>query len=59
VPLFDGKTLKGWNTGDGAGQITGWTVVTTASDLVTDEVFGDFEFTFSVRLSANANSGVK
>lgn len=67
--LFDGKSLAGWNTGDGFEKITGWTIedgaivtipgAPSATDLLTDQLFGNYELTFSVRLSRNANSGVK
>ena len=70
VKLFDGLTLTGWRASDGSDAARSWavengsiTTIPTAAgpvDLVS-ESFGDreFELSFSVRLSAKANTGVK
>ena len=72
--LFDGETTAGWRGYNRqAFPDTGWAVVDGAlvvgatatdpdipigGDLVTEEIFTDFEFTFEFRLSEVANSGV-
>jgi len=63
--LFDGKTMRGWApAAKGA-----WTVEdgclkavprpVLREDLLTEEEFGDFEFSFEWRVAPGANSGVK
>jgi hypothetical protein len=63
--LFDGKTMRGWApAAEGA-----WTVEdgclkavprpVLREDLLTEEEFGDFEFSFEWRVAPGANSGVK
>lgn len=71
--LFDGQTFKGWHLfQQKRGASGGWKVVDGAlvcpksngrpngsgGDLVTDDKFGDFEFSFDWRISPGGNSGV-
>ncbi|MCC7399574.1 MAG: DUF1080 domain-containing protein [Planctomycetes bacterium] len=66
--LFDGRKLTGWRAYQGDGPpAQGWSVQDGAivhqaggggGDLVSDEQYGDFDFRFSFRVAANANSGV-
>lgn len=68
--LFDGKSLSGWHLYKKKGVTPAWTVQDGAiyldtqgpkegrGDLVTDEVFGDFEFSFEWKVGAGSNSGV-
>jgi len=67
VPLFDGKTLKGWkgrkslwSVQDGAvvGQTTKDFVLKHNDFLYTEKEYGDFELTLSYKL-INGNSGVQ
>jgi len=67
VPLFDGKTLKGWkgrkslwSVQDGAvvGQTTKDFVLKHNDFLYTEKEYGDFELTLSYKLE-NGNSGVQ
>ncbi len=67
--LFDGQTPRGWRGyGKAAFPEKGWTVEEGwlkhvarggGGDVVTDQVYGDFELAFEWRSGANANSGVK
>jgi formylglycine-generating enzyme required for sulfatase activity len=65
VSLFDGKTLKGWHLRNpngprcwsvGNGELIG--VGEGRNDLVTDQVFQDFELHVEFLLGREANSGV-
>jgi hypothetical protein len=61
VPLFDGKTLAGWQ-----GAIEGHHVVDgelrtkpgVAGNLLTTDEYGDFELRFEFRLTPGANNGL-
>lgn len=62
--LFDGKTLNGWHTYLEE-SVEGWTVEngelkTTGGngDIVTDEIFGDFELELEWKISEKGNSGI-
>jgi hypothetical protein len=61
VPLFDGKTLAGWQ-----GAVEGHHVVDgelrtkpgVAGNLLTADEYGDFELRFEFRLTPGANNGL-
>lgn len=65
--LFDGKTLEGWTQRNGTatytvvdGTIKGVTKKGSPNSfLCTDELYGDFELTFEVKVHNNLNSGVQ
>ena len=64
TPLFDGKTLKGWQLVAGHGQ--GYLVedgkivcpVDGGGNLLTDREYGDFILRLEYKLSAGGNNGV-
>lgn len=67
--LFDGKTTAGWHTYLQPGKPTAWVVQDGAlyldanskagrGDLVTDEVYEEFEFSFEWKVAAGNNGGV-
>ncbi|MCC6681332.1 MAG: DUF1080 domain-containing protein [Phycisphaeraceae bacterium] len=64
--LFDGRTLDGWHNFKKPGEpVAGWEVqdgciVRTAKsgDLVTDQVFGDFELQIDWKIPEGGNSGI-
>ena len=66
-PLFDGKTLEGWEQHGGKavyrvedGVIVGHSVPNTSNSfLCTKEKFGDFELMFEVKVDKGLNSGVQ
>lgn len=65
VALFDGRTTAGWH---GYGQVeapAGWQVIDGAlvrvgpgGDLVTDEIYADFELELEWMISPGGNSGI-
>ncbi|MBL7734148.1 MAG: DUF1080 domain-containing protein [Chitinophagaceae bacterium] len=72
--LFDGKSAKGWKKAYGKGfPEKGWTIKdgtftvqksdggesTNGGDIVTEEKFHAFDFTFDFKLTPGANSGIK
>lgn len=68
VSLFDGKTLQGWQNGNGQPAKVGrWTIADGvlsrsekgAGQLYSAKEYGDFEFSFEWNLSQGGNSGVK
>ncbi len=66
VSLFDGKTLNGWSKkGGGAtyavvdGTLVGTTGAGANTFLCTEQLFGDFELEFDVKLYNPINSGVQ
>ena len=68
IPLFDGKTLDGWNydstywrveNGNLVGEVTPSTILTRNSFIVKRGfVVNDFELTVDYRISAEGNSGI-
>lgn len=68
--LFDGKTINGWHLYNRPNVKTIWNAVDGVlecnplkgegenGDLVTDQVFENFEFTFEWQLNESGNSGV-
>jgi len=66
TPLFDGKTLNGWNQKGGEaiytvkdGAIVGMTVADTPNSfLCTDKEYSDFVLEFDVKQEGFSNSGV-
>jgi hypothetical protein len=67
VPLFDGKTLAGWEQKNGLahydvkdGMIVGTSVPNSANSfLCSKKQYGDFELTFDVKVDKALNSGVQ
>jgi hypothetical protein len=66
VPLFDGKTLRGWTDINGNPPSPGWEVVDgaihrreRAGDLVTDSRFENFDLRFEWKIARGGNSGLK
>lgn len=67
VPLFDGKTLKGWEVCNGfakyrveAGAIVGTTAEGSPNSfLCTQKEYGDFVLEFDVKVDPALNSGVQ
>ena len=64
--LFDGNTLAGWTSKDGAAPGEGWKVedgcivrTAKAGDLYTKASFENFDFSFEWKIVAGCNSGVK
>lgn len=65
-PLFDGKTLAGWESATGGKPGEGWRVAdgclhraAKSGDLLSEKEYRDFELEFEWRISAAGNSGVK
>ncbi|MBL8862842.1 MAG: DUF1080 domain-containing protein [Planctomycetes bacterium] len=63
--LFDGASLSGWRHFRADGPVRGWSVVDGAlvrtgpgGDLVTADLFADFELALEWRVEAGGNSGV-
>jgi hypothetical protein len=63
--LFDGESTAGWRGFKRASLPAGWQVknsaltrVAEAGDIVTDEVFRDFELTLEWKVAAGGNSGI-
>lgn len=67
TPLFDGKTLDGWEQHSGKaeyrvedGAIVGKTVLNTGNSfLCTKKKYGDFVLEFEFKVAADMNSGVQ
>ena len=60
-PLFDGKTLDGWQGARGGYDIVDGELRTkpgTGGNLLTVEEFGDFILRFEFRLTPGANNGL-
>jgi hypothetical protein len=67
-PLFNGQNLAGWRSVKGGAPAKGWSAAdgvltlkakSGAGDIVTEGVFGDFEFYTEFRITPRANSGIK
>ena len=69
--LFDGKTLNGWHEYNGTDVGDAWSVqngelvlaskndnLSRGNDIVTDEIFTDFELSLEWNISKGGNSGV-
>ncbi len=67
VDLFNGKNLDGWTQRNGTAtyEVKGDTIVGTTAEgspnsfLCSDQEYGDFEFTFEVKVDDALNSGVQ
>ena len=65
-PIFDGKTLDGWQSRDAATPPAGWTVTEGTihrkgggGDLYLARELGDFELRFEFKVASAGNSGIK
>lgn len=70
IQLFDGTTLKGWHAFNKSGKITNWKIEDnalvclgaaegdTGGDIVTDEEYENFEFSWEWKIEPGGNSGV-
>jgi hypothetical protein len=68
--LFDGETLKGWHHYNNRSDIKNWTIEDGAlvclgatgpsgsGDIITDQVFGNFELRWDWKVDKGSNSGV-
>jgi hypothetical protein len=66
IPLFDGKSLKGWKSPAGTAPGKGWKIedgclhrAEAGGDLLSEKEFTDFELEFEWKIAAAGNSGVK
>lgn len=67
TPLFNGKDLTGWTSGDGKPVTAGWVVepggilhrAAKGGDLFTAREYGNFELTWEWKISSGGNSGLK
>ena len=67
IPIFDGKTLKGWTQLNGTatyrvekGVIIGKTKVGSPNSfLCSDKLYGNFDLKFEVKVDNGLNSGVQ
>ena len=66
MPLFDGKSLKGWTSTNGGSVGDGWEVENgeihrkgKGGDMLSEGTYTDFELEFEWKVSSKANSGVK
>ncbi|MBC7757972.1 MAG: DUF1080 domain-containing protein, partial [Phormidesmis sp. FL-bin-119] len=70
VKLFDGKSLKGWHHFNNKAEVKNWTIEDGAlvclgakgpsgsGDIITDQVFGNFELRWEWKVDKGSNSGV-
>ena len=70
ISLFDGKTLKGWHGFNKSGMIQNWAIEDGAmvclgaaadahgGDIVSDELFDNFELKWDWKITKGGNSGV-
>lgn len=63
--LFDGKTTTGWRPADTTGSMAGWQVVdgaltrvASSGDIVTTDLFANFELALEWKVAPNGNSGI-
>jgi Domain of Unknown Function (DUF1080) len=67
APLFNGKDLTGWTTGDGKPVTAGWVVeadgvlhrASAGGDIFTAQEYGDYELTWEWKISPGGNCGLK
>ena len=67
IRLFDGKSLDGWVTRDGKPVTRGWVVEDGCivrdghggGDILTAEVYENFDLSFEWKISAGVNNGLK
>ena len=66
-PLFNGKDLTGWTSGDGKPVTAGWVVeeggvlhrASKGGDIYTALEYGDYELSWEWKISPGGNSGLK
>ena len=66
-PLFNGKDLTGWTTGDGKPVTAGWVVeadgvlhrASKGGDIYTAGEYGDYELSWEWKITTGGNSGLK
>lgn len=70
VKLFDGKSLNGWHHFNNNAEVKNWTIEDGAlvclgakgpsgsGDIITDQVFGNFELRWEWKVDKGSNSGV-
>jgi hypothetical protein len=67
LPLFDGKTLKGWTDSNGKPPSSGWVVedgvihrnALKAGNIITERQFDNFDLRFEWKVNKGGNSGLK
>ena len=70
IKLFDGKSLNGWHHFNNKAEIKNWTIEDGAlvchgakgpsgsGDIITDQIFGNFELKWDWKVDKGSNSGV-
>jgi len=62
IPLFDGKSLDGWQGGKDGYEVQGGAIVSLAKggsgNLYTNKEYGDFHLKFEFKLTPGANNGI-
>lgn len=70
VKLFDGKSLKGWHHFNNQAEVKNWMIEDGAlvclgakgpsgsGDIITDQIFGNFELRWDWKVDKGSNSGV-
>lgn len=67
APLFNGKDLTGWTTGDGKPITAGWVVedhgvlhrASKGGDIFTAQEYGDYELAWEWKIAPGGNCGIK
>ena len=67
APLFNGKDLTGWTTGEGKPVTAGWVVeaggvlhrASKGGDIFTAQDYGDYELAWEWKISPGGNCGLK